>query len=57
MKNNQDGIILILALMIMAILLSTALGFGVFILSDLRQAKEIDDSVIAYYAADAGEKR
>jgi hypothetical protein len=38
----------------MAILLSVALGFGIFILSDLRQAIEIDSSVVAYYAADSG---
>lgn len=56
-RENQKGIILILSLMIMSVLLSIALGFGIFILSDLRQAKEIDDSVMAYYAADSGIER
>jgi len=55
--QNQKGIILILALMIMSILLSTALGFGFFILSDLRQAQEIDNAVVAYYFADSGIER
>jgi len=55
--KNQQGIILIFSLMIMAILLSTALGFGLFIISDLRQAKDIDDALSAYYAADAGLER
>src|SRR3989344_5258276 len=55
--QNQKGIILIFSLMIMAILLSTALGFGLFIISDLRQAKDIDDALSAYYAADAGLER
>jgi hypothetical protein len=55
--KNQDGVILILSLMIMAILLSMALGFGVFIISDLRQAAEIDDSMFAYYSADSGIER
>ncbi|MEK7167662.1 MAG: hypothetical protein AAB791_01525, partial [Patescibacteria group bacterium] len=39
---------------IMAILLSTALGFAVFVLSSIRQAIVVDNSVVAYYAADAG---
>lgn len=53
-KNNEKGIILILTLVIMSILLSTALGFAIFVLSAIRQAVIIDDSVVAYYAADAG---
>ncbi|OGY44146.1 MAG: hypothetical protein A3B89_03305 [Candidatus Buchananbacteria bacterium RIFCSPHIGHO2_02_FULL_40_13] len=55
--KNEQGIILILALMMVSILLSIALGFGIFILSDLRQAAEIDNSVVAYYAADSGIER
>lgn len=55
--KNQQGIILIFSLMIMAILLSTALGFGLFIISDLRQARDIDDALSAYYVADAGLER
>lgn len=56
-NKNEQGIILILALMIMSILLSIALGFGIFILSDLRQAQEIDSSIAAYYFADSGIER
>lgn len=52
-KNNQ-GVILVLTLIIMSILLATAISFAVFIISDVKQAKSIDDSVSAYYAADAG---
>lgn len=60
MKNtlhNQSGIILIMVMLVTAILLSIALGFGAFILSDLRQAKQIDNSIVAYYAAEAGLER
>lgn len=46
-----------MALMIMAILLSIALSFGVFIISDLRQAQEIDNSVVSYYFADSAIER
>ena len=56
-SKNESGIILILALMIMSILLSMALGFGVFIISDLRQAQEIDSSIVSYYFADSGIER
>lgn len=56
-QKNQEGIILILALMIMSILLSVALGFGVFIMSDLRQAQEIDNSTASYYFAESGIER
>ena len=55
--QKQDGVILVLSLMIMTMLLSIAFGFGVFILSDLHQAREIDNSVVAYYAADSGIER
>lgn len=58
-KHNRDerGIILVLTLMVMSILLSVALGFAMFIFSDINQAKMIDDSMLAYYAAEAGFER
>lgn len=55
--NNEKGIILIITMMIMSVLLSTAVGFGIFIISDIRQASEIDSSVVAYYSAEAGLER
>jgi len=56
-KKDQRGIILVMTLIIMAILLSVAIGFGVVIISDIRQAASIDNSIIAYFAADAGLER
>jgi hypothetical protein len=41
----------------MSVLLATAISFAVFIISDIRQAKSIDDSIGAYYGADAGIER
>jgi len=55
--EQQRGIILIFVLIVMAALLATALGFGFFLLADLRRAKAIDNSLSAYYAADAGIER
>ena len=46
-----------MALSIMAILLSIAIGFAVFIISDINKSKSIDDSIIAYYAAESGAER
>ncbi len=53
-QTDNRGVILVFTLLIMAILLSTAIGFSYFIMSDINKAKAIDDSIIAYYAADAG---
>ena len=53
-RNNNDGVILVLTLIIMSVLLATAITFAVFIISDIKQAKSIDDSITAYYAADTG---
>ncbi|MFA5029202.1 MAG: hypothetical protein WC518_00430 [Patescibacteria group bacterium] len=55
--QKEQGVILIMSLIIMSVLLSTALGFAIFIFSDIRQARSVDNSVLAYYAADAGLER
>lgn len=46
-----------MTIIIMAMLLAIAIGFGVFINSDLRQAKMTDDAIVAYAAAEAGLER
>ena len=55
--KNQRGVILILTMVMMAVLLATAVSFAVFIISDIRQAGKIDNTVVAYYAADSGIER
>ncbi|MFA5047496.1 MAG: hypothetical protein WC516_00475 [Patescibacteria group bacterium] len=55
--KNQQGIILILTLIVMALLFAIAISFAVFIISDIRQARAIDDSLVAYYGADSGMER
>ncbi|MFA6422050.1 MAG: hypothetical protein WCV92_01465 [Candidatus Buchananbacteria bacterium] len=58
MKNNplqnKEGVILVLTLIVMSVLMSIAIGFGVVIISDIRQSASIDNSMVAYFAADAG---
>lgn len=55
--KNQKGVILVLALIIMSVLLATAIGFAVVVIGDIKQAKAVDNSVLAYYGADAGMER
>jgi len=54
LKNDNRGMIIVFAVMLLAIFLSTALGFSYFIIADINKAAAIDDSIVAYYAADAG---
>ncbi len=46
-----------MTLVILAILLSISVGFAVFVISDINQARAVDNSTLAYYAADAGLER
>ncbi len=52
--NNQRGVILVMTIVIMSILLATGLGFAILVLSDLRQAQQIDNGIVAYYGANSG---
>lgn len=56
LNNNkiQSGVSLYLALAIMAVLLSLALGISSIFLGQVKTAREMGRSVVAFYAADAG---
>ncbi len=51
---NKKGISIYLALIIIAILLSSALGVSVIFVSQIRILKEMGNSVVAFYASDSG---
>jgi len=53
-KKDERGVILVLTLIILSVFLSIALSFSYFVIIDIKQARVIDDSVIAYYSADSG---
>ena len=53
-KKNQSGISLFLATIIMTIVLAIVLGLSTILASQMRITKGMEDSVIAFYAADAG---
>ncbi|OGF61994.1 hypothetical protein A2662_03040 [Candidatus Giovannonibacteria bacterium RIFCSPHIGHO2_01_FULL_45_33] len=52
--RGQKGVILFLAVIIMAILLSIGLGISVILIGQIRMVRDIGNSVIAFYAADTG---
>jgi len=46
--------IIVFTLILLAVFLTTALSFSYFIIGDINKARAIDNSIIAYYSADAG---
>ena len=55
--KSQKGVSLYLAVVIMAILLAIVLGMSGILLGQLKTMKGIENSVIAFYAADTGIER
>lgn len=54
---KEEGISLYLAVIIMAILLAIVLGMTAILLSQIRMIKGMENSVVAFYAADTGIER
>ena len=52
--KSENGNVLLLALLVMAVIMTAGLGIGAIILSEIKQARNIDFSAVAYYAAEAG---
>jgi len=52
--NNQKGVSAVLTLLITAVVLTISLSISALMVSEIRMVGAYDDSVIAYYAADAG---
>jgi len=55
--KGQRGVSLYLTIIIMVILLAVVLGLSAILLSQLKMVKEMENSVIAFYAADTGIER
>lgn len=55
--TNQSGMILILALLIIAAVLGAAALFNNFIIQEIRQSRLIDWSIQAYYLAESGAEK
>ena len=54
MKNSEEGITLYLSVVIMAMVLSVALGISTIFSGQLNVLRNMGYSVIAFYAADTG---
>ncbi|MBU3942977.1 hypothetical protein KKA24_03275 [Patescibacteria group bacterium] len=52
--KNQKGVSLYISIMIMAIILSIVLGVTTILLGQLKVIKGIENSVVAFYAAETG---
>lgn len=52
--NKQKGVSLYIAIMIIAILLAIVLGAGAILLGQLKVIKGMENSIMAFYAADSG---
>jgi len=53
-SQNEKGVALYFALMIMTVLLALALGISAILLGQMKVMKGMENSVLAFYAADTG---
>jgi len=53
-KNNQKGVSLILTIFVMVILLAVVLFIAALLYTEIRNVKNLSDSVTAFFAADSG---
>ncbi len=55
--SKQKGVSLYIAIMIISILLAIVLGAGAILLGQLKMIKGMENSIVAFYAADSGIER
>ena len=55
-KNNQ-GIALLLTMLLLGTILATALGIAILVTGEISSTSKVDDSVLAVFAADAGAEK
>lgn len=56
-KKFQKGVSIYIAIMVMFILLGMTLGLTAILINQLRMYKEIENSIVAFFAADTGLER
>lgn len=52
--DKEKGIAILLAVLILSFVLTIALGTSVILIRQVKTIREIDSSVVAFYAADSG---
>lgn len=53
-KHNQEGVVLIIALMVLSLIMVSALSLAKIIFNEVRMSINTGNSVIAYYSAESG---
>ncbi len=56
-SDNQQGAVLLLALLIMSGLVIGGFTLGSVVVSELRQSRQLDNAIVAYYAAESGAEK
>lgn len=56
-QGQQSGMVIVLAILIVAAVLATAVAFGNLVVREIRQTRLIDQSMQAYYFAESGSER
>jgi len=56
-KTNQTGTALLLALIVMSALVAGGVAIGTVIVNEIRQARQLDQAIIAHYGAESGAER
>lgn len=56
-KKQQSGMVIVLAILIIAAVIATAAAFGNLVIREIRQTRLIDQSIQAYYFAESGSER
>ena len=56
-QNNQKGVAVLLALLVLSGILIIALGVAGLKINRMKLSRNVSDSVVAYYAAEAGIER
>lgn len=54
LQKRQSGNVLLLALLVMAGIMTASLAIGAIVLNEIRQARNVDFLIVAYYAAESG---
>ena len=56
-QKQQSGMVIVLAILIIAAVIATAAAFGNLVIREIRQTRLIDQSIQAYYFAESGSER
>ena len=53
-NKNEKGVILVMAMMILALMMTSVLALSKIIRGEINMTRNIDNSIIAFYVAESG---